>query len=107
IDPGGVPGIHPSGDLQNQLLLGSGQQRSQRNFSKTISMEPTGRRGLSPRPVFMGSGDRGRRSQRADQLFYLGRDGIIMKTTGVRIYGKEDLRLETWELPDPTEDEIL
>lgn len=30
-----------------------------------------------------------------------------MKTTGVRIYGTEDLRLETWELPEPTEDEIL
>ncbi len=30
-----------------------------------------------------------------------------MKTTAVRLYGKEDLRLETFELPDITDDEIL
>ena len=30
-----------------------------------------------------------------------------MKTTALRIYGKMDLRLETFELPEPAEDEIL
>ncbi len=30
-----------------------------------------------------------------------------MKTTAVRLYGKEDLRLETFELPKITDDEIL
>ena len=30
-----------------------------------------------------------------------------MKTTAVRLYGKEDLRLETFELPEITENEIL
>ena len=30
-----------------------------------------------------------------------------MKTTAVRLYGKEDLRLETFELPPIKEDEIL
>ena len=30
-----------------------------------------------------------------------------MKTTAVRLYGKEDLRLETFELPEITESEIL
>ena len=30
-----------------------------------------------------------------------------MKTTAVRLYGKEDLRLETFELPAIKEDEIL
>ena len=30
-----------------------------------------------------------------------------MKTTALRIYGKMDLRLETFELPEPKEDEIL
>lgn len=30
-----------------------------------------------------------------------------MKTTAVRLYGKEDLRLETFELPEPGEREIL
>lgn len=30
-----------------------------------------------------------------------------MKTKAVRIYGKNDLRLEEFELPEPGEDEIL
>lgn len=30
-----------------------------------------------------------------------------MKTTAVRLYGKKDLRLETFELPEPTDQEIL
>jgi threonine dehydrogenase-like Zn-dependent dehydrogenase len=30
-----------------------------------------------------------------------------MKTTALRIYGKSDLRLETFELPEPKDDEIL
>ena len=30
-----------------------------------------------------------------------------MKTTAVRLYGKNDLRLETFELPAIGEDEIL
>ena len=30
-----------------------------------------------------------------------------MKTTAVRIYGKEDLRLESFELPEIKDDEIL
>lgn len=30
-----------------------------------------------------------------------------MKTTAVRLYGKEDLRLETFELPEPKDTEIL
>ncbi len=30
-----------------------------------------------------------------------------MKTTALRIYGKMDLRLETFELPEPADDEIL
>jgi L-sorbose 1-phosphate reductase len=30
-----------------------------------------------------------------------------MKTTAVRLYGKEDLRLETFELPEPGDQEIL
>ncbi|MDA3951750.1 MAG: zinc-binding dehydrogenase [Spirochaeta sp.] len=30
-----------------------------------------------------------------------------MQTTAVRMYGKEDLRLETFELPEPAENEIL
>lgn len=30
-----------------------------------------------------------------------------MRTTAVRLYGKEDLRLETFELPEPTDTEIL
>ncbi|MFO8008218.1 MAG: zinc-binding dehydrogenase [Candidatus Brocadiia bacterium] len=30
-----------------------------------------------------------------------------MRTTALRIYGKEDLRLETFDLPEPAEDEIL
>ena len=30
-----------------------------------------------------------------------------MKTTAVRLYGKEDLRLETFELPAIKEDEIF
>ena len=30
-----------------------------------------------------------------------------MKTTAVRLYGKEDLRLETFDLPEITESEIL
>ena len=30
-----------------------------------------------------------------------------MKTKAVRIYGKNDLRLEEFELPEPREDEIL
>lgn len=31
----------------------------------------------------------------------------MMKTTGVRIYGKDDLRLEAWDLPELAENEIL
>lgn len=30
-----------------------------------------------------------------------------METTALRIYGKNDLRLETFELPEIKEDEIL
>ncbi len=30
-----------------------------------------------------------------------------MRTTALRIYGKRDLRLETFELPEPGADEIL
>ena len=30
-----------------------------------------------------------------------------MKSTALRIYGKSDLRLETFELPEPTDDEIV
>ena len=30
-----------------------------------------------------------------------------MKTKALRLYGKEDLRLEEFELPEPKEDEIL
>jgi threonine dehydrogenase-like Zn-dependent dehydrogenase len=30
-----------------------------------------------------------------------------MRTKAVRLYGKDDLRLETFELPEPREDEIL
>ncbi|MBS3761917.1 MAG: alcohol dehydrogenase catalytic domain-containing protein, partial [Planctomycetes bacterium] len=30
-----------------------------------------------------------------------------MQTLGVRIYGKEDLRLEKFELPEPKDDEII
>ena len=30
-----------------------------------------------------------------------------VKTRGVRLYGKRDLRLESFELPEPTDDEIL
>ena len=30
-----------------------------------------------------------------------------MKTTALRLYGKRDLRLETFDLPEMQEDEIL
>lgn len=30
-----------------------------------------------------------------------------MKTKALRLYGKEDLRLEEFELPEPKDDEIL
>ena len=30
-----------------------------------------------------------------------------MKTTAVRLYGANDLRIETFELPEITDDEIL
>ena len=33
--------------------------------------------------------------------------GDAMKTAAVRLYGKRDLRLETFDLPEPTEDNIL
>ena len=33
--------------------------------------------------------------------------GTTMKTTAVRLYGKNDLRLETFDLPEIKDDEIL
>ena len=33
--------------------------------------------------------------------------GVLLKTTAVRMYGKRDLRLESFELPEMREDEIL
>jgi hypothetical protein len=33
--------------------------------------------------------------------------GVTMKTTAVRLYGKKDLRLESFELPPIKDDEIL
>ena len=32
---------------------------------------------------------------------------LLIKTTAVRLYGKNDLRMETFELPPIKEDEIL
>ena len=37
----------------------------------------------------------------------VGRKETIMKTTALRLYGKEDLRLESFELPPITKDELL
>lgn len=37
----------------------------------------------------------------------MGREGELMKTRAVRLYGKRDLRLEEFDLPTMKDDEIL